>query len=143
MIDSDSDDERNGIIKCPICFNKFTNSQPFAMIDNTSEKGKYCIECIEKWLDISHNGLLTQDKVLSYSIYHENTLIETIPVSTIIKNTDTDTSINFIDETIITFDDNEDNNYDYKTVYVGGGIVIIILILVIIIIILLNSIKFS
>ena len=67
-------------LTCPICFIELNNS-PYAMIDNTSEKGRYHVECIELWLNRSRNGILTQDKIKGYTIYHEDTKIESIKVA--------------------------------------------------------------
>ena len=62
--------------ECLICSHPLCEDQPYAMINNNNEKGKYHIECLERWLETSNNGLLTQDKIMSYNIYHNNNLIE-------------------------------------------------------------------
>lgn len=63
--------------ECPICFMSLADS-PYAMIDNTAEKGRYHVECLELWLNKSRNGILTQDKVKSYTVYHQDIQIETV-----------------------------------------------------------------
>ncbi|QKF94203.1 zinc finger protein RING/FYVE/PHD-type protein [Fadolivirus algeromassiliense] len=65
---------------CEICFYKVDDDQPYCKIDNKRENGKYHIECLERWLQKSNNGLHTQDKIISYSVYHGTELIETIKV---------------------------------------------------------------
>jgi hypothetical protein len=84
--------------ECPICYHLLTADQPYAMIDNTGEKGMYHIECLEKWLEKSKNGLITNNLITSYSVYHEGELIETKMVTT---------NIDIIDIT-----DNQDQDQD-------------------------------
>ena len=63
--------------ECPICLTDLGDA-PYAMIDNTAEKGRYHVECLELWLNRSRNGILTQDKVFGYTVYHEAVQIETV-----------------------------------------------------------------
>lgn len=71
---TENDDE------CLICFKKLDNDVRYAMIDHIDENGKFCVECLEKWLDKSKCGLITNDKINSYSIYEGNKLIITMPI---------------------------------------------------------------
>ena len=75
---ADSQDE----LECIICFYKISDDQPYSMLDTKYEKGKYHTECLERWINKSHNGILTQETITSYSIYHKNKVIETIGVTT-------------------------------------------------------------
>lgn len=68
-------------IECEICLDELSNDQPYAKIDNKSESGKYHVECLERWLRRCNNGLHTQDRIMSYSIYHCNQIIETVKVT--------------------------------------------------------------
>lgn len=68
--------ESSDILECEICSENLLIDQPFAKIDDTAEQGMYHVECLEKWLNQSNNGLHTQNKITSYSIYHNNELIE-------------------------------------------------------------------
>jgi hypothetical protein len=63
--------------ECPICFEKL-DDMPYAKINNTAEPGFYHIECLEKWLMYSRNGLLTTYEIKSYSTFHNNVIIENI-----------------------------------------------------------------
>lgn len=82
-MDSDSPEEPNKIT-CIICYLKISPDDPYAMIDNNHEIGKYHLSCLETWLTKSTNGLLSQDKIESYTIYHHNQKIDTCSVG--IKN---------------------------------------------------------
>lgn len=73
---SESDDR----YECPICFYKIEDDSPYSMIDNCNEKGKFHIECLEKWLTLSNNGLFTQDQIKKYSNYQNDKKIESIKV---------------------------------------------------------------
>lgn len=65
--------------ECHICLFPVIDS-PYAMIDNRAERGKYHVECLEKWLKYSNNGLLTQYEIKSYTIFHADIVIEKIRV---------------------------------------------------------------
>lgn len=73
--------------ECVICFNKLEHDQPYCKIDNKRENGNYHVECLEQWLQKSNNGLYTRDKIISYSIYHNSELIESIKVRQDLYNT--------------------------------------------------------
>lgn len=62
--------------ECVICAYDILKDQPYGMINNQYEKGKYHVECLEKWVNVSRNGLLTQYEIKSYSIYQHENLIE-------------------------------------------------------------------
>ena len=70
----------NNDIECSICLGVLYDS-PYAKIDNNKEQGKYHTECLEGWLVRCQRGILCQDKVQSYSIYHDNILLEKIILS--------------------------------------------------------------
>lgn len=82
------------INNCPICFIDLEDS-PYAMINNTSEKGRYHVECLERWLNKSRNGILTQDKIKGYTVYHEDTQIESIKLPPLIPLRSNRTSENY------------------------------------------------
>ena len=65
--------------ECHICLFPVTDS-PYAMIDNRAERGKYHVECLEKWVRYSNNGLLTQYEIKSYTIFHAGVVIEKVKV---------------------------------------------------------------
>ena len=67
----------NNDIECPICLGVLYDS-PYAKIDNNKEQGNYHIECLEGWFNRCQRGILCQDRVQSYSIYHDNILLEKI-----------------------------------------------------------------
>ena len=71
--------------ECIICTHEIYIEQPYAMIDNQNEKGKYHVECLEQWVSKNNNGILTQDKIISYSIYQKNGVITTINIMDIAK----------------------------------------------------------
>ena len=58
------------------------NDQPYSIIERCSEKGKFHVQCLEQWLQKSNNGIFTQDKIETYSIYQNNILIN---LNTLIK----------------------------------------------------------
>lgn len=49
--------------ECPICYEIILKNRVYVMIDNEGENGKYHVSCIEKWLNKSTNGILTQNKI--------------------------------------------------------------------------------
>lgn len=66
--------------ECYICFIKIKDDTPYASIDN--EKDIKCHpECLEQWINKANKCLITDEKIQSYSIYHNNSLIETIKVN--------------------------------------------------------------
>jgi len=48
---------------CVICFEDITPYHVYAMIDSPGETGKYHVKCIEKWINKSTNGVLTQTPI--------------------------------------------------------------------------------
>jgi len=62
---------------CGICFIKL-DDVPYAMINDDGEKGKYHVHCLNQWIQKSNRGILIEQKVNSYSIYHEDKLIDTV-----------------------------------------------------------------
>lgn len=116
-MDNDSNSE-DSIKECNICLCQIDKSLPYTMIDNDGEKGKYHPDCLKKWVKTNDHGLLTQSKIESYSIYQDNTLIETIN-----RNSQPDTldlyidiesrmsQIHLIDETENLIDTNHDGKY--------------------------------
>ena len=48
---------------CPICFEKISKNKIYVMIDSEGENAKYHVRCIEKWLNKSTNGILTQNQI--------------------------------------------------------------------------------
>jgi len=96
---ADSYDE----LECIICLYKISDDQPYSMLNTKYEKAKYHIECLEQWINKSHNGILTQETITSYSIYHKNKLIETIKVITY------DHTENDIDLTVPLLQSNKNN----------------------------------
>lgn len=54
---------------CIICYEKFDN---YAMINNKGENGKYCINCIGKWINESTSGILTSYPIKTISVYDNN-----------------------------------------------------------------------
>ena len=64
---------------CLICLYKISQEDPYAKIDNDLESNKkYHIECLEKWFSLNKKGILTRDKINSYTLYHRNTPIQTV-----------------------------------------------------------------
>lgn len=79
-------------LECIICFYNITPDQPYSMINNKYEKYKCHVECLERWINKSHNGLCTQNEIKSYSIYQQGNLIETVRVENHIPNNDNNNS---------------------------------------------------
>lgn len=103
---------------CGICFTKIKNNHIIAMINNLNEKGRYHQQCLEKWLSVSNNGILTQDVIESYSLFLNDTFIE-------VKNAniqgnhyeyyeylDDDDNYNNDNDNDSNDDNNGDNNYN-------------------------------
>ena len=67
----------SGDMYCAICTSRI-NGNIYTMIDNQNEKGKYHINCLEKWISRSKNGILTREEIESYSIYNNDIIIDTI-----------------------------------------------------------------
>jgi hypothetical protein len=64
--------------ECVICMKKL-NDYPYAVINKKGESGIYHVECLEQWLNKSHNrGVLQEEETELYSIYHNDQLIESI-----------------------------------------------------------------
>lgn len=72
-------------IECPICLGILDES-PYARIDNIKEQGEYHVECLEGWIQRTHRGIFCQDRVESYSIYHQSILVERIILSSSYNN---------------------------------------------------------
>lgn len=92
---------------CSICFYKL-NDTPYAMINDPGETGKYHVQCLEQWIQKSNRGILIEKKIDSYSIYHEDKLIETIvnkKLQVPFQNDQTNTN-----ETTVLIPSNEDND---------------------------------
>lgn len=68
---------------CMICFHTVQNDQPFGKIDHDQECNVYHPDCLDKWFNEHDIGIITRRQVPSYSIYHENTLVETVPITPI------------------------------------------------------------
>lgn len=68
--------------ECEICFYTITNGQPYCKINNRRENGVYHMECVEAWLQRSNNGFHVQEAIISYSMFQNDELIETIKVDT-------------------------------------------------------------
>ena len=64
---------------CIICYYSIYET-PYCMLNSPHEVGKYHVECLEKWLTYNNIGILSQKPVLTYSIYHEDILLETINI---------------------------------------------------------------
>ena len=95
---------------CIICTYAL-EGQPFCRINNAHEHGKYHVECFEQWISRSNHGVLTQFPIQSYSIYHDNSLIETLIVPEIIpqiNNIENDTI--YSEEDHFIDNDNMDKN---------------------------------
>lgn len=113
---SDSPEEPDKIV-CIICYNKINSGDMYAIIDNKHEKGKYHVNCLEKWLEKSNHGLLSQDEIKSYSVYDNDQIIQT----------------NIINNMKPIQNKNENNNNNFNTYFVTGFFIIIFLIIMYII----------
>jgi len=99
---------------CGICFVKLDDI-PYAMINDDGEKGKYHIHCLDQWIQKSNRGILIEQKINSYSIYHEDKLIETVvnnKPSPVIDNNQP-MFVNTSETTILIPSDEEDNSSDF------------------------------
>ena len=63
---------------CLICHHVMNIDQPYSILNSPRETSKYHVECLEQWVDVSNIGILSQEPMKSYSIYHDHTLLETL-----------------------------------------------------------------
>jgi len=56
MAEINNDNSYSIEIECPICLNNIILTNPYAMIDNIGEIGKYHISCLQQWLAIRKSG---------------------------------------------------------------------------------------
>lgn len=98
---------------CSICFNKL-NDTPYAMINDTGETGKYHIQCLEQWIQKSNRGTLIDKKTDTYSIYHDDKLIEIIINNKPYQIADENQSvqINITETTVLIPDENIEDDSD-------------------------------
>lgn len=97
---------------CSICYNKLSDS-PYAKIDDPGEVGKFHIQCLEQWMQKSDRGIIVDKKITSYSVYHEDQLIETRINNTTRKNDQQNITIdenNMLDTTQLIADYYEDDS---------------------------------
>lgn len=67
--------------ECNICFNQINKyNMYYAKIDNPDERGVYHLHCLQKWLDTSNNGIMTQNKIIAYHIYISDDKVLTINI---------------------------------------------------------------
>ena len=102
--------------ECYICFQKIIKNQPYATIDNEREKGKFHEKCLEEWTNKSNNGIFTQDKINSYSLYQGNILIKCNPIASL------ENKIIINDRIQNTYEDenlmlNNNNTFNYNIAY--------------------------
>jgi hypothetical protein len=65
---------------CLICYNHIECDQPYAKIDHDKETKLYHPDCLDGWFQEHDIGIVSREKVESYSIYHENQFIEKVMV---------------------------------------------------------------
>jgi hypothetical protein len=58
--------------ECIICYEEIRADQIYAMIDQEGESAKYHVNCIEKWLNKSKNGILIQKPIEKLNLYFGN-----------------------------------------------------------------------
>lgn len=68
--------------ECGICYNSLEPNIEYSKINNPHESGSYHVQCLTNWLNNSHNGILTQDKITSYQIFINNEPIQTVMLPT-------------------------------------------------------------
>ncbi len=67
--------------ECNICFNQIDKyNTHYAKIDNPDERGVYHLHCLQKWLETSNNGIMTQNKITAYHIYIHDDKVSTVYV---------------------------------------------------------------
>jgi|SRR5581483_8028828 len=70
----------NNLDECIICLEPITADKLYCMIDNCDSGQKYHVTCLEDWLKVSTNGIMTHNKITSYSIYNPDKSSRTINI---------------------------------------------------------------
>ena len=67
--------------ECPICFEKISKCENYAIINNPGENEKFHIDCLEKWLKQHNGGISTRTNITSYTEYQDNKPTNTITLN--------------------------------------------------------------
>ncbi len=66
--------------ECVICYDEISKDKIFIMIDHPGESGKYHVQCIEKWMNKSLNGILVQKPIEKLNLLFEDKKIAEMKV---------------------------------------------------------------
>ncbi len=69
--------------ECPICLCNIKHNKKYVVINNLGENGKYHPKCLKLWMKKSLNGILTDNVIVTYSIYKNDRYINTLSANNI------------------------------------------------------------
>jgi len=129
--ESRSDSDEINSDDCFICFEKINEQDLYAKIENNKEGNmKYHPQCLNKWLSIKGNGIVSREHVESYNLYSNENFVGEIKVASPLLEEDNREA----QDVLITINDrhmmqdrntNTNTNNDYTKYFCGALILLL------------------